>query len=934
MFKPTSAVHTSRKLVLVKGWLTGLLLVLLINTSHAGQQSVDLSLSSSYKLIYVTSSIDLADIIHAHVEEYRPVGGELSAETGSSPLYSIPRDKIFDVLWKLLALLAVAAAILFIFGWRLNRTVYHRTKELEEANATLRESRRRYATLSDNVLVGIWDASPEGKMTYANKTLLEITGLSIEQIEQDQWMHVIHPEDRYKVPRKWMRFVDGKSDFDMDFRVLRADGEVRSVHATAVAMTNSSGKLTGYIGTVYDITEQKAAESLIRIHRERLSLALDAVGVGMFDWDLLENEASCNEQYLRLFGMESNDGMFQEDWIGLLHPEDRDRAINEVNESLKNLAPYHSRYRIVLPDDSVRWISSKARVFIGSDGIAYRMIGLTNDITDQQEKEAQQRDNETRLAKEQIARLKESERSRRALLGILEDQRQAEQDLKQHRVDLEDMVRKRTNQLAEARDKAEAAYRAKSTFLANMSHEIRTPMNAILGFSQLLQKDASLSASQHNHLNVILRSGDHLLRLINDVLEMSKIEAGRLRVNNAPCNLHWIINDIEAMFRLRTDAKDLWLEVEKEPDLPMFVNIDAGRLRQVLINLLGNAVKFTSKGGIRLSMSHVPGQRIQFEIEDTGIGIAKEEVNNLFKAFVQTRSGEMAQEGTGLGLSISREIVKHMGGDIEVVSEPGKGSIFSFSIKYKEADSEMSEVDDGNREVAGLKAGEDHCRILVVDDNESNREMLRLLLEPVGFKLRILPNGIDVLNIIREWNPSLVLLDMKMPVKDGYEVLKEVRSQKNLKKLPVVAVTASTFEEDREAAMTAGASGFLSKPVDKDALFKLISQLTPVEFSYSTVGLDPASSSEADSDTSGFSRAELEAVDKEVREGILEACQIGDFNKLDPLIQQVAGQNQALAERAMKMAQEFNFDGVEAIFDPDQNPDWVQSNPKANAIDT
>lgn len=837
--------------------------------------------------------------------------------------YSISRDKAFSLLWKLLLLLLVTAGILLVFSWRLNRKVYKRTKELEEANATLRESRRRYLTLSDNVSVGIWDADPEGKLTYANKTLLEITGLSFDQVQENRWISSIHPDDRFRVPRQWIKFIRGKKAFDLDFRFMRQDGEVRFVHSRAVAIRNRAGELTGYIGTLYDITEQKAAESLIRIHRERLSLALDAVGVGMFDWDLVENEASCNEQYLRLFGMDSNEGMFQEDWMRLLHPDDKDRALNEVNESLRNMAPYHSTYRIVLPDKSIRWISSKARVFIGSDGAAYRMIGLTNDITEQQQREAEQKQNETRLAKEQIARLKESERSRRALLGILEDQRQAEEDLKQHREDLEDIVRRRTIQLAEARDKAEASYRAKSTFLANMSHEIRTPMNAILGFSQLLQRDASMNPSQQKHLDVIIRSGDHLLRLINDVLEMSKIEAGRLRVNNAPCNLHWIINDIEAMFRLRTDAKDLWLEVEKDPGLPMFVSIDAGRLRQVLINLLGNAVKFTSVGGVRLRISQDSGKFLCFEIEDTGAGIGEKEMASLFEAFVQTRTGELAQEGTGLGLSISREIVKHMGGDIDVESEPGKGSTFSFKIKYKEAEEIVPQEDEVAMDVSGLKEGQSNNKVLVVDDNESNREMLRLLLEPLGFELRILNDGSEVVDTIASWSPDLVLLDMKMPGKTGYEVLKEVRQDKKLMAVPIVAVTASTFEEDREAAMSAGASAFLSKPVDTDALMKLIAQLMPIEFDYVDES-DPATETELEEvapskNRYGFSDAELACIDKDIREAIINACQIGDFNKLETLIQLISSRNKLLGDRLMQMTQDFNFDALVALVDLEGN---------------
>src|SRR3954453_2067446 len=284
------------------------------------------------------------------------------------------------------------------------------------------------------------------------------------------------------------------------------------------------------------------------------------------------------------------------------------------------------------------------------------------------------------------------------------------------------------------------ANRAKSVFLANMSHEIRTPMNAILGFSQLMLRDRELTPRQCQYLGTINRSGEHLLALINDILEMSKIEAGRTTLNPSTIDLPVLLRDLEMMFRIRTDEKKLSFSVETIGDVPRFIVTDINKLRQVFINVLGNAVKFTEHGGIGLRVladgEGSTGPRLRVEVEDTGEGISPDDQEKLFRHFEQTKTGQQAGTGTGLGLAISREFVRLMGGDITLSSQVGMGSVFVVHLPLKEGEAEAVRAKDNPRHVLTLQPGQSECRVLIVDDIEDNRQLLAQLLTPVGFDVR------------------------------------------------------------------------------------------------------------------------------------------------------------------------------------------------------
>ena len=426
---------------------------------------------------------------------------------------------------------------------------------------------------------------------------------------------------------------------------------------------------------------------------------------------------------------------------------------------------------------------------------------------------------------------------------------------------LSQAVEQRTAQLADsmkeaekAQAKAEAADRAKSQFLANMSHELRTPLNAILGFTQLMLRSQSGSAgvsntgvsntgvsntlapqTQQRYLDTINRSGEHLLALINNVLEMSKIEAGRIAFQATDFDLFAMLDTLQQMLRLKVEAKGLQLKFERSPNLPQFVRTDEAKLRQVLINLLGNAIKFTQAGSVALQVKRGEECTLQFTVADTGPGIAPSECDRLFEPFVQTATGLHSQEGTGLGLSISRKFVQLMGGEIAVESTVGQGSIFRFEIQVELAANRAIESPKQQRLIVGLAAGQIPYRILVVDDRLENRQLLVELLIPIGFEVQTATNGQEAIELWQSWQPHLIWMDIRMPVMDGYAAAQQIKASSQSSHLPspvIIALTGSAFEEERQVALAAGFDDFVRKPFRTETIFAKMAEYLGVCYVY------------------------------------------------------------------------------------------------------
>jgi signal transduction histidine kinase/DNA-binding NarL/FixJ family response regulator len=413
--------------------------------------------------------------------------------------------------------------------------------------------------------------------------------------------------------------------------------------------------------------------------------------------------------------------------------------------------------------------------------------------------------------------------------------KKSEEELRRYKDQLEETVQQRTAELLLARDAAQAANKAKSTFLANMSHELRTPLNAILGFSGIMRRDPAISASQHANLDIINRSGEHLLTLINDVLEMAKIEAGRLQLEIAPFDLGNMVRDVVDMMHLRAQEKGLQLLLDQTSEFPRYIKGDEARLRQILVNLVGNAIKFTAQGGvtIRLGVKQNGRQHLLIEVEDSGSGISTEDQLRLFEPFVQLAEG-LAQRGTGLGLAITRQFVQLMGGTISVESSVGKGSLFrvDFPVELADTADVFKSQNASHGEVTGLAPGQPSYRILITEDQPENQLLLSRLMSDIGLAIKVAENGAQCVKIFQEWHPHLIWMDRRMPVMDGVEATQRIRKLPGGDTVKIVAVTASAFKEQQQELLDAGMNDFVRKPYRFEEIYDSLARQLNIKFIY------------------------------------------------------------------------------------------------------
>lgn len=580
------------------------------------------------------------------------------------------------------------------------------------------------------------------------------------------------------------------SVFNWQFRQQTSSGKLKWIQCRSTPHRLPTGE-TMWAGILLDITDLKQAEANLRESEKKFRSIIENVTDVIYILNLDGTFAYLSPSLIDALEY-TPDEFIGMHFAPMIHPDYLQLCVNAVQRLVQTGQPIWGLEYLIKPKfGSWRWyISNISAVYDDAGQILY-CVGVARDVTQRK---------------------------------LIEEE------------------------LRQAKTTADAANQAKSEFLANMSHELRSPLNAILGFAQLLHRSPTLNADQRENVDIILRSGEHLLTLINNILDLSKIEAGHTTLNETNFNLHQLLDDVEMMFQLRAQEKQLQLVCDRHPDLPQYIRTDQIKLRQVLINLLSNAVKFTQHGRVTLRVGITEQKQglgeseaeqsiihgtlpitLEFEIEDTGIGISTEEVDQLFQAFAQTQAGKTIQEGTGLGLAISRKFVELMGGTISVSSQIQRGTLFGFNIRAAVGESvEQLPI----RRVLALEPGQSYYRILVVDDKFVNRQLLLKLLAPLGFELREASNGKEAIAVWSEWEPHLIWMDMRMPVMDGYEATKQIKSTTKGQATAVIALTASALEEQKAVVLSAGCDDFIRKPFQEADIFEAMQKHMGVRYIY------------------------------------------------------------------------------------------------------
>jgi PAS domain S-box-containing protein len=578
-----------------------------------------------------------------------------------------------------------------------------------------------------------------------------------------------------------------------------------------------------------------------------------------------------NDRFMQVFGYETEDIPTIESWWRLAYPDEAYRrwgiatwsaAVQTAAESGRDIQPVE--YRVTCKNGDVRTMEISG-VTLGDDLLA-TFIDFTA-------------------------------------------RKQAEAELKEYHDHLENLVEERTAALSVAKEAAEAANIAKSTFIATMSHELRTPLNAILGFSELMSRDVTTTAAQKETLSIIKRSGAHLLGMINDVLDISKIEAGRLELDVQAFDLIDLLQEIGAMIGIRAADKQLSFRLEIAADIAQYIKADSGKLRQVLINLLGNATKFTPQGKVilRARTRPLPAAAmtlLSIDVADTGIGIAEDQQETLFKPFVQLVQVNTDAKGTGLGLAISKSLIEFMGGEISVASLLGEGSTFKIELPVAIASVDDITAEEEWRPVKCIAPDQPPWRLLVVDDNADNRLLLTTILAEVGFQVCEAENGEEAIRAFEQWQPHLIWMDMRMPVMDGYEATAKIRQLAGGSTVKIIALTASAFREQHGRIINAGCDAVLHKPFQVQEIFAALSQHLAVKFVYRDAPFPVSSPSR---------ETTVEMLDKlptALRQQLHDAALNLDAEETDRAISQIRLTAPDVADGLQELAQQYQFDRI------------------------
>jgi|GEM_PF-1352387 len=629
------------------------------------------------------------------------------------------------------------------------------------------------------------------------------------------WRHSWTPEYRAGFQAQLLAFLDAQPRFEVEVSLLVGAGERRWVVRRLEIPEHARSTWHQVLVSMLDISERRRMEEALRHSEQRLSAALDGAALGFWEFNPQTGEAMFSPRWYTMLGYAPYEmPSHYTTWRALLHPDEREGIENQINDALKTGQSFSIQVRMFSKSGDWRHIQGQGRIVAyDAQGYPKRVIGTHLDIT-----EAKQAENLLRRQVEELAQ------TRKATLNMLSDLERAR------------------SQAETAREEAEQANLAKSQFLANMSHEIRTPMNAILGYAQILQRRGDLSGEIRHGVEVIERSGTHLLGLINDILDLSKIEAGRMELHVTDFDLCALLNDLAAMFQVRCGQAELGWQLSIPTADSLLVQGDEGKLRQVLINLLGNAVKFTEHGqvSLRVEIASDDPETYCFSVCDTGPGIALQALEKIFEPFQQGSSG-LHKGGTGLGLAITRKQLELMKVPLTVQSRLGLGSEFSFKLRLPTAHTVISK-DERYTRVQRLSPNQT-VRAFVVDDIALNRELLGSILRDIGVTVQEVSSGEQALQLMQEERPDIVFMDYRMPGLNGVETTQRIRNEQG-KAPKIVMCSASAFIHQRQAYLDAGCDASVSKPFRAEEVFAQLAELLGISFDYqadtpSTPSLQP-----------------------------------------------------------------------------------------------
>lgn len=795
-------------------------------------------------------------------------------------------------------------------------------QERKVVETTLRENERKTRAMLDQTFQFIGLMTTDGALIEVNRTALEFAGISASDVLNKPFWKTPwwkHSEELQDVLRSAVKKAALGDFIRFEATHPAADGTLHYVDFSIKPVPDDTGAVSFLIPEGRDISDRKKVEERLRKEAERGDLLLELYDKAplltdkqLYDYAL--------EQAIRL----------TDSTIGFLHliSDDQESVILTTwnNEALKSCtASSDTHYplneagcwvdcvrlgRPVIYNDFDAYPNRKGlpeghspvlrfmSIPVMEDGKVKIIFGVGNKVDEYDDHDVVH----IQLVANELQKIIR--------------QHHAEEELKNHRDHLEKLVKARTVELAEAKERAEAANLAKSRFLASVSHELRTPLNSILGYSQLMQRDPALQPRQREYLSTISRSGEHLLELINDVLEITRIEAMPVMLAPHTFDLHAMLGDLHTMFKVRTEARCLSFELSEIRALPRYVVADETKVRQVLINLLGNAVKFTHKGGITVRVaakSKAPdGMRLVVEVEDTGEGIAEEELDSVFRCFEQTAAGRKNQGGTGLGMAISRNYARMMGGDITVTSREGEGSTFRFEIEVQEG--RQSDFREKAREyrVIGLAPGRPAPRILVAEGREENRTLLVRLFEQVGFQVREAEDGEKAVELFERWAPHFIWMDVSLPVIDGLEATRRIKATERGGSVKIAALTASAMEEDRGSILAAGCDDFVLKPYRELEIFQVMGRHLCVKYLYE----EEAEESAAGPKTK-LSAGRLAVLPSDLRDELYKMALELDMNGVLEVVEKIARHDAHLGTILKDLADNYRYSHLLALLEGD-----------------